>query len=433
MIISAPPMEDYPSGILSIQIHQITGLELEAINKKQAAKQEDAQDEDEEGDDLPSSYCTIILNHQKIYKTRTKPKNAKPFFNAGTEKFIRDWRNAELHISVRDARVHENDPLLGVIYLPLAKLLKNRSQVNDFFPLVGGVGYGRMRISIVFRSVQLQAPRNMLGWDFGTLEVMPEIKAVELPQDLQKLRLKIRTNLGKGKMSADSDAQGFKTRKGASLKLPVRKRYASALIIEFRHDAALRDKTAAWAVLWMKDVVDEEEQTVTMTVYKGDLKRASANCTEDAGEKVGSIQVALKFWEGLSGYHAALGKKDTNIGDVMEVLDTTYDNDDDFDEVEGSRQHVDDSSDSDSSDDEEVDGDAGKEDKFAKDGKRGAVDQIKDYKSNAKQLHRKNRGIMQWKAPRTLDWMKTKAERVEHRAQGLFSHHQREADIETEV
>jgi Ca2+-dependent lipid-binding protein len=79
LIISSPPAPDYPSGILSVQIHQITGLELEVINKNKASKMDSGTDEEEEGDDLPSAYCTIILNHQKIFKTRTKPKNSKPF------------------------------------------------------------------------------------------------------------------------------------------------------------------------------------------------------------------------------------------------------------------------------------------------------------------------------------------------------------------
>lgn len=118
LIAAAPPPQDYPSGILSIQIHQITGLEIEKQSKEQGSKDEDASDEDESGDDLPSSYCTIIVNHQKIFKTRTKPKNSKPFFNAGTERFIRDWRNTEIMLSVRDNRVHEDDPLLGIVYLP---------------------------------------------------------------------------------------------------------------------------------------------------------------------------------------------------------------------------------------------------------------------------------------------------------------------------
>ncbi|KAL8790544.1 MAG: hypothetical protein Q9213_000566 [Squamulea squamosa] len=89
MVASTPPLQDSPTGILSLQIHQITGLELERINKPR--NDEDMEGETAEGsDELPSSYCTVILNHQKIFKTRTKPKSSNPFFNAATERFIRD-------------------------------------------------------------------------------------------------------------------------------------------------------------------------------------------------------------------------------------------------------------------------------------------------------------------------------------------------------
>ncbi|KAK5188266.1 hypothetical protein LTR16_008485, partial [Cryomyces antarcticus] len=146
--MSSPPPEGYPSGILSIQIHQITGLEIGKNNKDRDDKADGASDEEETGESLPSAYCTIILNQQKIFKTRTKPKNSKPFFNAGTERFVRDWRQTEVMISVRDARVHEDDALLGVIYLPLGKIFAERSQINGNYPLAGGIGYGRCRVSV---------------------------------------------------------------------------------------------------------------------------------------------------------------------------------------------------------------------------------------------------------------------------------------------
>ena len=56
----------------------ITGLQLQSLNK-------DRKGDDDEEDDLPSSYCTIILNGTKAFKTRTKPKNSGPFFNASVE------------------------------------------------------------------------------------------------------------------------------------------------------------------------------------------------------------------------------------------------------------------------------------------------------------------------------------------------------------
>lgn len=236
MIISTPPLDKYPSGILAITIHQITGLELEQFNKSKA--ENDEGDETAEGSgDLPSSYCTVILNHQKIFKTRTKPKNAKPFFNAGTERMIRDWRNTEIMISVRDSRVHENDPLLGMIYLPLRKLFADRSHVVESYPLVGGVGYGRARISMVFRSIALQQPEAMLGWDYGTIRIMGPITSTNLSSELESNRIKLRTSVNRAKMYWDRDDDGrsmWTGKKGRTVHLAVRKRYCSNIVMEFR-------------------------------------------------------------------------------------------------------------------------------------------------------------------------------------------------------
>ncbi|KAF2433433.1 hypothetical protein EJ08DRAFT_731760 [Tothia fuscella] len=431
LIISTPPPAHYPSGVLSIVVHQITGLELEAINKGQVAKNENAADEQEEGEDLPSAYCIIILNHNKVFRTRTKPKNGKPFFNAGCEKFIRDWRTAEVIIAVRDARIHEDDALLGVVTLPLKELFKDRSQTNDIYPLAGGVGYGKCRVSMVFRSVQLQVPKELLGWEYGTLDIKSSIRGTIHDNKIDGLRIKARTSLGRGKFY--SDGQGsWKTKKDTNIRLPVQKRYSSTLILEFRSNSALLDKTPAFAILWLKDIPDEEERTVQLTVWRGDLKKAEANAIEDCGEKVGEVELTLTLYRGLSGYHNNLASKDTNIADIMEILDCANDVNDTEDTDLGSSPDTDSSI---SSDEEKKDKKAvdRRRSSMEENGKRGTIDQFKDYKVHSKQLHRKNRGLMQWKAPRTLQWMKNKVAHGEQRVEDLFKHGQKEPGIQTEA
>ncbi|KAF1914877.1 hypothetical protein BDU57DRAFT_596721 [Ampelomyces quisqualis] len=448
LIIASPPSEDYPSGILSIQVHQITGLELEKHNKDRNCHHAEASDDEEEGDDLPSAYCTIIINHKKVFRTRTKPKNNKPFFNAGCERFIRDVRNTEVHIAVRDARVHEDDPLLGIIYLPLEKVFDRRSQINSTFPLSGGVGYGRARVSMVFRSLQCQLPKQMLGWDYGTVEIQPTIKAFDLPQDIQKLRLKVRNHTSRGKyQSCDNE---WKTKNDKPVRLPIRMRYATPLIVEFRQNAALRDHTPAFAILWVKDIPDNEQQTLRLTVWKGDLKRAEDNVLSSYGDKIGEIEITLTFWSGLSGCHEKFAKGDKHMTQVMEVLDVANDQewsdwDDDKDgPKDGSKPGVsqlDEDSDTSDSDSEGsnflpdfLQKDKKRDSRLSENGSRGVIDQVKDYKDSAKQLHRKNRGAMQWKGPRTLAWMKHVGDRGKHKVGGLFKHHERTGTgIETEA
>lgn len=462
LIIASQPSEEYPSGILSIQIHQITGLELEVLNKTKADDKGAVEDEVEDDDNLPSAYCTIILNHKKIFRTRTKPKNAKPFFNAGCERFISNVRNTEVHISVRDSRVHEDDALLGIVYLPLEKIFHQRSQINSVFPLSGGVGHGRARISMVFRSVQLQIPRNMQGWEYGTLDIKSGVRAINLPKDLQPLRLKVRTTLEKGRMHSrgkngkvkeDNGQTIWTTRRERPVRLPVHMRYSSPLVVEFRQDATIRDHTPAFGILWLKDIPDNEQTTVRIPIWKGDLKRAENNVLPSYGDQVGEIEMTMTFWSGLSGYHNDLAKGDKHLKQVMEVLDVCNDQEwSDWDSysyngngpptLQSVTSH--DSSSSSSSSDSDSDDEDHRPDflkrhrktdsKLSEDGKRSTTDSIRDYKQHTKQLHRRNRGVMQWKGPRTLAWMKHVGDRGKHKVHGLFHHHQRNVEgIETEV
>ncbi|KAL9127330.1 MAG: hypothetical protein Q9217_003769 [Psora testacea] len=450
MIIATPPLREYPTGIFSIQIHYITGLEYEQINKNRT-KSEEGDDSEEGAGDLPSSYCTVILNHKKVFKTRTKPKNAKPFFNAGTERLIRDWRTTEIMVSVRDSRVHENDPLLGIIYLPLGKVFQERSQVIDSYPLVGGIGYGKARVSLVFRSIQLQAPKNLLGWDYGTIQITGPITSKDISPDLHGLRMKLRTVVNRGKMYASQSAEGSRWtgKHGRLVHLAVRKRYCSCMVIEFRKNSLGLDKTPAFGILWLKNIPDEEDVTVRVPVWRTDkenLQRGETNCVQELGEKLGTLAMPLKFYRGLGGYHQKLASKSPSLQDVFEVLSTANDNKEAYSAIGGDYSS---SEDSDSSDDDsQSNGDGeGKSNGFLKkmgldsdsneehvnDGKGGPIDQIKNYKLHSDQLHRRHRGLMQWKGARTADWVKTKVEHGKDHLLDNFRHHERNPGVETEV
>ncbi|KAL7624989.1 hypothetical protein AAE478_004203 [Parahypoxylon ruwenzoriense] len=501
MIISAPPSSEFVSGILSVQIHNITGLEIQKLQKQDRGDGGDDEDEAERADDMPDSYCTIILNHKKIYRTRTKPKNSKPFFNAGTERFVRDWRDAEVIVSVRDSREREDDPLIGIVYLPLAKLLTEKSQVMENYPLVGGIGYGRVRISLVWRSVEIKLPPNLRGWNYGTLEIRGAIRVKgDLPQSLREHRIKIRTNLGKAKMYPENGQWVPKSRReDESIFLATRKRYSSALAIEFRESMLGADKIAAFAVLWFHELVDEENETKTLKVWKGSkdgLRKARSCCDYDGmGEDdhpLGEVELELRFWRGLSGYHKNYASQANNIDlrNVMECLDTITDErlDDSDDEIESEadtasdqdtedetrrkklRVHTNDDSSSSSSDDEDGDGqnDLGSSSPsrlslsdFKKvknifrnpadgvseaatsmlapghnnpdDGSRGVRNQLRDYKDHHKQLHRKHRGIMQWRPAREANHLGGKLSRLKGNIGDIFHHSEKDAGIETEV
>jgi hypothetical protein len=160
------------------------------------------------------------------------------------------------------------------------------------------------------------------------------VKAIDIADDLKNLRMKIRTTLARGKLHSgtkDSEANQhdghtvWTSKKDNCIRLPIRKRYASPLVVEFRKDSALSDRTPAFAILWLKDIPDNDEQTVRLTVWKGDLDRAENNVLESYGDKVGEIELTLTFWSGLSSYHHVLAKKDNHLNQVMEVLDACND------------------------------------------------------------------------------------------------------------
>jgi len=255
--------------------------------------------------------------------------------------------------------------------------------------------------------------------------------------------------------------------------LPCRKRYSMALVVEFRKSSVGPDTTAAFAVFWLQDIPDEEEKTIKMRVWNGgkdNLKKA-VTCSGYEGlhegeQSLGEIEVTMKFWSGLSGYHKKFAGKHADMQNVMEVLDTANDEkergendegtyDDENSEYSTNTSDAEPSSpetkkpgklightnDSTSSSGEDVDTKNplkkaknllnGRQD--SNDGSRGPLAQVKDYKDHHKQLHRTHRGIMQWKAARTAEWAVDKAKGTKGKIEGSFEHGDKGQGVEREV
>ena len=180
--LKIPPDPKYPSGILSVIVHQINNLERQDLKGAMGGDREGkaGQDTDapsEQDHNLPNSYCEFVLNDELIYKTRVKQMTSMPFFEAGTEAFIRDWENTSLRIVVRDSRVREHDPVLGVVSLDLTDVFETSSAVTRLYSITEGVGFGRVNVSLLFKAVDTKLPRELLGWETSTIEVISDIKA----------------------------------------------------------------------------------------------------------------------------------------------------------------------------------------------------------------------------------------------------------------
>lgn len=339
-IMHTPPDPLFPSGILSIILHQIVNLEVKnqtgtyenrKNGKEYSPGQETGENTQEEGGKLPSSYCTIALNDLLVYRTRTKVVSSKPIFNAGTERFIRDWRSAIVTVAVRDQRQREHDPLLGVVPLKISELLQTTSEVTRWFPLDGGLGFGRIRLSILFRSLELSLPPPLLGWDVGTFEFLGNISSTLSSGG----KLKLRTGGSTGKIPAkncsSTDSGGVEwnvivgSKGKKKLRLPVRHRYMSPVTIDVWTSSSSR-KPAGQAMLWLDTLTDNEVKTVTIPVWRSkDAQRLTQNYIvkpeDDTSlelEELGTLTFECTFSPGMDNDHVRFAT-DNDTREIFEV------------------------------------------------------------------------------------------------------------------
>ena len=69
-----PPDPAYPSGILKVVVHQINNLERQNLfgtsgKEREGQAGQDTDEPSEQGNNLPSGYCELIVNEDMIYKT----------------------------------------------------------------------------------------------------------------------------------------------------------------------------------------------------------------------------------------------------------------------------------------------------------------------------------------------------------------------------
>jgi C2 domain len=332
-VTTTPPDPSLPSGICSLLIHQVENLEIERPSgsfgsyKPWTPAQITGENTDEEADDLPSSYCTILQNDDLVFKTRTKVKSSAPIFNAQTERFVRDWRSAIFTVTCRNSVHREHDPILGAVTIKLGEVLQTSSQSTAIYALDGGMGYGRIMISVLFRSVDLKLPPNLLGWDLGSVEVLGEKIVAEDPTGvLSGTKIILNTDVGKGRISknwvnkseqgASWDLKYIKERSNELHKhrviVPVRRRYQAPLRLEFLSPSS-RHPTA-YAVYWLSDVVDNTVTELTLPVYKADKpnsKPLTQNYLHDVNkersdieaEKIGTVKLTIRFKMGMDDTH----------------------------------------------------------------------------------------------------------------------------------
>lgn len=362
-VVHTPPDPLWPSGVVSIVIHQIVNLELANIKGSQGkrkgrefepARPEAGEIKEESGTKLPSSYCTILVNDELAYKTRTKVVSSKPIFEAGTERFIRDWRSAIITVTVREARNRQHDPIIGVVPLKLSDVLLTSSQSTRWYPLDGGIGFGRIRVSLLFRSTELRLPPSQLGFgEIGTFEFLSDtIKAVHYDGS-SRARLKLRTGGSSATVKGEKCAKGddgsllwdITEKTPASrvdnatasneaitrVRLPVRYRYRSPVFIEI-HPQGKRHADA-YASIWLQDLVDLEEKEFNIPIWRCDngVRLSQNYITEDNYrnipdmkiEEIGRLQFRGRFKPGTDRDHLKF-VSDNDSRETIESWEACY-------------------------------------------------------------------------------------------------------------
>lgn len=340
-----PPDPAWPSAIVGITVNSISALATREIEEGVKGKEREGsfgQDVDatQEGKNLPSAYCEVVVNDDIIYKTRVKPYSNAPVFNAGTEVFVRDWQRAHVTVIVRDARIREHDPILGIVSIPLPEVFKDASAMTRPFSIQDGVGYGRVNMTLNIRPVKLELQRSEIGWDTATVELLSDLQIHgNTPEWDAKLKAKkIRGSTGDdtqrlrpgkasdssthhgaaGDVSSVSAASSNGDDVEAVARLPVYDRYSSSLTFDFGGGSKIGPiggKPDAIAVWPLAKLVDDEIMDLEIPILAGEnLGTLKRNYIDDFTkrthkyEEVGVLRVKVRLDSGLDEDHEKLAK-----------------------------------------------------------------------------------------------------------------------------
>ncbi|RDW56364.1 C2-containing protein [Coleophoma crateriformis] len=321
------PDPNLPSGILGLTIHQAINIQVENTNNKsmghvQVQKQNDdgedaAEQEEVSVDYIPSLYATADINDELVYRTRVKSITNQPTFNSSTETYVRDWRLATLTLSVWDTQKHSDDCLVGVVSLKMSEIFHESSSVVKFYDLKGGAGTGRIRISMIFRSMRMKLEESLLGYSVGSFVFTSPITCTG---SMNTSTLRLRTSgsqrlIKNGGSKSETGGYTWVLEKSKTI-LPVHFRYLSPVVFEFvgsglseRLSSTPLGKSKHYAVLWLFRLIDNQTSTFTLPIYKtNNPDRLTQNVVSESDdtmtlERVGEVTFTGKFKAGIDEAH----------------------------------------------------------------------------------------------------------------------------------
>ncbi|KAL1405327.1 hypothetical protein Q8F55_008956 [Vanrija albida] len=393
------PDPHWPSGVLSIVLHQVNNLERQHLEGKSGKEREgeagqDTDDPSEQTENLPSGYGEFIVNDELIYKTRVKQYAINPYFEAGTEVFIRDFTTTEVRVVIRDSRLREHDPIMGVVNVFLADIFADCSSVTRMFPIEEGVGFGKANISFAFRGMKMSIPPAMRGWDTGTLVVSNARLTIDTAKfeklDVRETSLKLITaELTETMSKRQSAVQGGDTVVWdlEQVHLPIYHRYQASVIFEFGN-TGLRSlfglrQPGAFSVFWLQDIVDDTPTDIELPVIVSNhTKCLKWNYINDETPKhheyevIGKLKVRMEYSSGLDNSHEKLrlGQSRRHALEAWDLIEGQ--------EIQAQRQAT-----------------------FMDDGKIDRTEKKEMKRAHKRQLESRGRGMAQLRAYRTAKWM----------------------------
>lgn len=90
---------------------------------------------------------------------------------------------ARIKFVVKDERDREHDPIIGVVSLRLKDVMAAQSQLTRWFPIVGGLGFGKLRISLLLKPVDIKLPRGVSSFETCTFD-MTHLVTTDLEEKL---------------------------------------------------------------------------------------------------------------------------------------------------------------------------------------------------------------------------------------------------------
>jgi hypothetical protein len=280
-----PPNRDYPSGILAFHIHSIDGLGFEGTqrslsnSKRLGQKPRYAAAADDVSSDgstskMPNSYVQVVLNDEAIFRSRTKTLNPRPYINAGSERFVPDFETARIDFAVRDQRLRENDPIIGVAGIKLRDVLTTSCSSTQSYTLTGGLGWGKIRISLIWRSIEVTIPKQLTGWNLGVIEIAKCFVdgIAKSSFERREAHMMFETVGGRAETEGVEPHEEYESGEGGDAKIgfnwpikdpirvAVRQRYPNFLYIHLRSDSRVPGRTHrhAHTVVSLSRLVDGE-------------------------------------------------------------------------------------------------------------------------------------------------------------------------------